>query len=85
MTQVSGAPRRGLSLARLTVLDAALPELVTVAAAVGFRKAGIRLSATPSVGVPPYDMLGDAPMMRETLRCSRRNCNMIDASIRQAS
>jgi sugar phosphate isomerase/epimerase len=58
---------RELSLAHLTVLDATPPELVTVAAAAGFRKIGIRLSATPSVGVPPYDMLGDTPVMRETL------------------
>ena len=58
---------RELSLAHLSVLDAAPPELVTVAAAAGFRKVGIRLSATPSVGVPPYDMLGDTPLLRETL------------------
>ena len=56
-----------LSLAHLSVLDATPPELVTVAARAGFRKIGIRLSATPSVGVPPYDMLGDTPMLRETL------------------
>jgi sugar phosphate isomerase/epimerase len=59
--------QRELSLAHLSVLDATPPELVTVAAAAGFRKIGIRLSATPSVGVPPYDMLGDTPMLRETL------------------
>src|SRR5688572_8296499 len=58
---------RELSLAHLSVLDATPPELVTVAAAAGFRRIGIRLSATPSVGVPPYDMLGDTPVMRETL------------------
>ena len=56
-----------LSLAHLSVLDATPPELVTVAAAAGFRRIGIRLSATPSVGVPPYDMLGDTPLLRETL------------------
>lgn len=60
-------PPRELSLAHLTVLDATPPELVTVAAAAGFRRIGIRLSATPSVGVPPYDMLGDTPLLRETL------------------
>lgn len=59
--------QRELSLAHLTVLDATPPELVTVAAAAGFRKIGIRISATPSVGVPPYDMLGDTPLLRETL------------------
>jgi sugar phosphate isomerase/epimerase len=58
---------RELSLAHLSVLDATPPELVTVAAAAGFRKIGIRLSTTPSVGVPPYDMLGDTPLLRETL------------------
>jgi len=60
-------PPRELSLAHLTVLDATPPELVTVASATGFRKIGIRLYATPSVGVTPYDMLGDTPVMRETL------------------
>ncbi len=59
-------PLRELSLAHLSVLDATPPELVTVAAAAGFRKVGIRISATPSVGVPPYDMLGDTPLLRET-------------------
>src|ERR1700741_427845 len=63
---MSTTPRE-LSLAHLSVLDAPPPELVTVAARAGFRKIGIRLSATPSVGVPPYDMLGDTPVMRETL------------------
>lgn len=58
---------RELSLAHLSVLDATPPELVKVAAAAGFRKIGIRISATPSVGVPPYDMLGDTPVLRETL------------------
>jgi sugar phosphate isomerase/epimerase len=59
--------RRQLSLAHLTVLDTTPPELVTVAAAAGFRTIGIRLTATPSVGVPPYDVLHDGPMLRETL------------------
>jgi sugar phosphate isomerase/epimerase len=65
---VTASPRRELSLAHLTVLDATPPELVSVAAAAGFRMVGIRLTATPSVGVPPYDMLGDTPVLRETLR-----------------
>ena len=58
---------RPLSLAHLTVLDTTPPELVSVAAAAGFRSIGIRLTATPSVGVPPYDCMGDGPMLRETL------------------
>jgi hypothetical protein len=57
-----------ISLAHLTVLDATPPELVTVAAAAGFRTVGIRLTATPSVGVPPYDVLHEGPMLRETMR-----------------
>ena len=57
-----------ISLAHLTVLDATPPELITVAAAAGFRTIGIRLTATPSVGVPPYDILRDGPVLRETLR-----------------
>jgi sugar phosphate isomerase/epimerase len=66
---VTTSPRapRLRSLAHLTVLDTTPPELVTVAAAAGFQAVGIRLTATPSVGVPPYDMLGDTPLMRETL------------------
>jgi sugar phosphate isomerase/epimerase len=59
---------RQLSLAHLTVLDTTPPELVTVAAAAGFRTVGIRLTATPSVGVPPYDMLHEGPLLRETLQ-----------------
>ena len=59
---------RQISLAHLTVLDTTPPELVTVAAAAGFRTIGIRLTATPSVGVPPYDILSDGPLLRETLR-----------------
>jgi sugar phosphate isomerase/epimerase len=50
------------------VLDTTPPELVAVAAAAGFRTIGIRLTATPSVGVPPYDILSDGPLLRETLR-----------------
>jgi sugar phosphate isomerase/epimerase len=57
---------RPISLAHLTVLDTTPPELVTVAAAAGFRKIGIRLTATPSVGVPPYDILREGPLLRET-------------------
>lgn len=58
---------RPLSLAHLTVLDATPPELVSAAAAAGFPHVGIRLTATPSVGIPPYDCLRDGPCLRETL------------------
>jgi len=59
--------RHPISLAHLTVLDTTPPELVTVAAAAGFRTIGIRLTATPSVGIPPYDILREGPILRETL------------------
>lgn len=49
------------------MLDTTPPELVTVAAAAGFRTIGIRLTATPRVGLPPYDILHDGPLLRETL------------------
>jgi hypothetical protein len=65
--QAKDPPRRQTSLAHLTVLDTTPPELVAVAAAAGFRTIGIRLTATPSVGVPPYDILSDGPLLRETL------------------
>src|SRR5258705_8968692 len=60
--------RRQISLAHLTLLDTTPPELVAAAAAAGFRTIGIRLTATPSVGVPPYDILHEGPLLRETLR-----------------
>lgn len=47
---MSGTIDRQISLAHLTVLDTTPPELVTVAAAAGFRTIGIRLTATPGVG-----------------------------------
>ena len=64
---MTGSTRRPTSLAHLTVLETTPPELVSVAAAAGFRSIGIRLTATPSVGIPPYDILSDGPLLRETL------------------
>ena len=61
------ARRAAASLAHLTVLDTTPPELVTVAAAAGFRTIGIRLTATPSVGVPPTTCC-------TTGRCCARRC-----------
>lgn len=60
------APRpRELSISHLTVLDAAPPDLVVAAAEAGFDAAGIRV--WPAGDEPPFPMLGETPMMRETL------------------
>ena len=70
---------RPISLAHLTVLDTTPPELVTVAAAAGFRTIGIRLTATPSVGIPPYDVLHEGPLLRETvLRLKDTGVSVLD-------
>jgi sugar phosphate isomerase/epimerase len=55
------------SLAALTVLDLAPPELIELAARCGYKKVGLRLlPATP--GGIAYRLMEDAPLMRETLR-----------------
>ena len=64
-TQASRPAPRLLSISHLTVLDAAPPELVTAAADAGFDAVGIRV--WPAADEPAYPMLGDTPMMRETL------------------
>src|SRR5258706_146674 len=70
---------RPISLAHLTVLDTTPPELITVADAAGFRTVGIRLTATQSVGVPPYDVLHEGPMLRETvLRLKDTGVSVLD-------
>jgi len=56
---------RLLSISHLTVLDAAPPELVTAAADAGFDAVGIRV--WPAADEPAYPMLGDTPMMGETI------------------
>lgn len=59
------ARRRVLSLAHLTALHATPPQLVGAAAAAGFDAVGIRV--WPAADEPAYPMLGDTPMMRETV------------------
>jgi sugar phosphate isomerase/epimerase len=57
---------RIVSLSHLTVIELAPPDVVSVAAAAGLRHIGLRLSpAAP--GEPQRPMIGDTPMMRETL------------------
>jgi sugar phosphate isomerase/epimerase len=55
-----------LSLPHLTMLDASPPEVVSAAAAAGFDAVCLRLFPTMP-GERQHPMLGDTPMMRETL------------------
>lgn len=53
------------SLAHLTVLDLAPPEMISLAAKTGFQSVGLRLIAvTPTT--PCYDLMTDKPLMRMT-------------------
>jgi sugar phosphate isomerase/epimerase len=54
-----------LSLSPLTVLDASPADQVTAAATAGFDAVGIRV--VPAADEKIHPMLGDTPMMRETL------------------
>jgi sugar phosphate isomerase/epimerase len=63
--EVSHPVPRLLSISHLTVLDATPPELVAAAASAGFDAVGIRV--WPAADEPGYPMLGDTPMLRETL------------------
>jgi len=55
-----------LSLPHLTMLDASPPEVVRAAASAGFGGVCLRIFPT-MVGEKQHPMLGDTPMMRETL------------------
>ncbi len=59
------ASGRLLSLAHLTILRAPPPKLVDAAAAAGFDAVGIRV--WPGADEPAFPMLGNTPMMRETV------------------
>lgn len=61
---MSWDPRR-LSLSHLSLQDHTPPEQAVAAAAAGFGKIGIRVWSGP--GVPVAPMLGDTPLLRETL------------------
>jgi sugar phosphate isomerase/epimerase len=56
-----------LSLPHLTMLDATPPDMVRAAAEVGFDAVGLRLFPTMA-GERQHPMIGDTPMMRETLK-----------------
>jgi sugar phosphate isomerase/epimerase len=71
---------RLLSISHLTVLDAAPPELVTAAAGAGFDAVGIRV--WPAGDEPAYPMLGDTPMMRETIaRLAGTGTHVLDVEV----
>ena len=72
--------RRMLSISHLTALDATPPELVTAAARAGFDAVGIRV--WPAADEPPYPMLGDTPMMRDTLtRLADTGTQVLDVEV----
>ena len=53
------------SLAHLTVLDLAPPEMLRVAARTGYQSVGLRLIRVTDT-TPGYPLMHDAPMMRDT-------------------
>jgi sugar phosphate isomerase/epimerase len=74
------AERRMLSISHLTALDATPPGLVSAAAGAGFDAVGIRVF--PAADEPPYPMLGDTPMMRETLvRLADTGTRVLDVEV----
>jgi sugar phosphate isomerase/epimerase len=56
-----------VSLDHLTLFELTPPELVTVAAAAGFTHVGLRLNPAAPPAERQHPMLGDSPMLRETL------------------
>lgn len=69
-----------LSISHLTVLHATPPELVDAAAGAGFDAVGIRV--WPAADEPAYPMLGDTPMMRETLaRMADTGVRVLDVEV----
>ena len=58
--------RRMLGISALSVLDAEPPEVVTEAARAGLDTVGLRVF--PAGDEPAWPLLGDTPMVRETLR-----------------
>jgi sugar phosphate isomerase/epimerase len=56
---------RAFSLAHLTVLSLAPPEMVDVAARTGYQAVGLRLIAV-TADTPGYPLMDDAPMLRAT-------------------
>ncbi len=69
-----------LSLSHLTALHATPPQLVSAAAGAGFDAVGIRV--WPAADEPAFPMLGDTPMMRETLvRLAETGLRVLDVEV----
>lgn len=60
-----------ISLAHLTVLDLAPPEMIRVAARCGYQSVGLRLIAVTDT-TPGYPLMDDPVMMRETKEALRQ-------------
>ena len=60
-------PLRPLSLAHLTVLELAPPQVIETAAAAGYSHAGIRLLPSAPGGLA-YPLMDDPALLRETRR-----------------
>jgi sugar phosphate isomerase/epimerase len=59
---------RVISLAHLTALELTPPEVITAAASAGYSHAGLRLAPSSPGVEAQHPMIGDTPMLRETLR-----------------
>ncbi|CAM5191767.1 hypothetical protein CDEF62S_05568 [Castellaniella defragrans] len=59
--------KRSISLAHLTVIELAPPDVVTVASDAGYDTVDLRLCKAVPEDIE-YPMFGDTPMMRDTLR-----------------
>ncbi len=59
-----------ISLAHLTVLGLAPPDMIRLAARCGYDAVGLRLIAVTPI-TPGYDLMRDAPLRRETLAALR--------------
>ena len=69
-----------LSLSHLTILDAPPPALVDAAAGAGFDAVGVRVR--PAADEQPYPMIGDTPMLRDTLaRMDETGVRVLDVEV----
>lgn len=70
-----------IGLAHLTLIEMTPPELIDAVADAGYTHVGVRI-APASAGEPQHPMIGDTPMMRETLaRMKDRGITVNDVEI----